>query len=238
MYQSYPKIIAILPAAGRGHRMQSSIPKQYLTIGNKTILEHAIFPLLSHKLFCQIVVVLNITDKWFYKLPIAMHSKVSTVVIGGYSRSISVMAALSNIKNKTTNWILTHDAVRPCLKYYDLCRLMKITKYSKVGGILATRIHDTVKRASLREKNISYTIKRDRLWRALTPQLFNFDLLKYCLGKALREGATITDEASAMEYCGYQPLLIPCSNSNIKVTYKEDLELATFYLSKISNEKR
>ncbi|CAM4191234.1 2-C-methyl-D-erythritol 4-phosphate cytidylyltransferase [Serratia silvae] len=229
---SSPQVIAVLPAAGIGSRMQADCPKQYLTIGHQTILEHAIHALLRHPRITQVIVAISPEDQQFKMLPIASDPRV-VVTEGGQQRADSVMAGLQLAGN--AQWVLVHDAARPCLHPDDLERLLAITVHSKVGGILAAPVRDTMKRAQVGQNVISHTVERQDLWHALTPQLFPLELLKLCLQRALDEGATVTDEASALEHCGYHPLLVAGRADNIKVTRPEDLALAAFYLTQLNN---
>jgi len=229
---SSPQVIAVLPAAGIGSRMQADCPKQYLTIGHQTILEHAIHALLRHPRITQVIVSISPEDQQFKTLPIASDPRV-LVTEGGQQRADSVLAGLQLAGN--AHWVLVHDAARPCLHPDDLERLLAITAHSKVGGILAAPVRDTMKRAQVGQNVISHTVERQDLWHALTPQLFPLELLKLCLQRALDEGATVTDEASALEHCGYHPLLVAGRADNIKVTRPEDLALAAFYLTQLNN---
>lgn len=227
-----PDIIAILPAAGIGSRMQTALPKQYLTIGDKTLLEHAINALLRQPCIREAIVAISPTDRWYHRLLLAADPRVR-VVTGGESRTDSVMTALRRVR--TTPWVLVHDAVRPCLHQDDLRRLLAITSHTEVGGLLAVPVCDTMKRARAGTNIIASTVEREDLWHALTPQLFAHDLLKNCLERAMAEGATVTDEASVLEYCGYAPLLVPGRADNIKVTRPEDLARAHFFFSQLAN---
>lgn len=225
-------MIAVLPAAGIGSRMQADCPKQYLTIGHQTILEHAIQALLRHPRISQVIVAIGPDDQQFHQLPIAQDPRVQAT-IGGQQRADSVMAGLQLAGE--AKWVLVHDAARPCLHADDLDRLLAITEHSDVGGILAAPVRDTMKRAEPGHGAISHTVERQDLWHALTPQLFPLALLKQCLQRALDDGATVTDEASALEHCGYHPLLVNGRSDNIKVTRPEDLALAAFYLTQLDN---
>lgn len=229
---SSPQVIAVLPAAGIGSRMQADCPKQYLTIGHQTILEHAIHALLRHPRISQVIVAISPEDQQFKTLPIAQDPRVQ-VTEGGQQRADSVLAGLQLAGN--AQWVLVHDAARPCLHPDDLERLLAITAHSKVGGILAAPVRDTMKRAQVGQSVIAHTVERQDLWHALTPQLFPLELLKLCLQRALDEGAIVTDEASALEHCGYHPLLVAGRADNIKVTRPEDLALAAFYLTQLNN---
>ena len=223
-------VIAVVPAAGVGSRMQAACPKQYLTIGQFTLLEHSVARLLAHPAVKQVIVPVSNDDGWFDSLPLAQDSRILRVT-GGDTRAESVLAGLNAIHH--SEWVLVHDAARPCLHPDDLARLLAVREYSKVGGILAAPVRDNMKRAEPGKTAIAHTVEREDLWHALTPQFFPHQLLTACLTRALHEGATITDEASALEYCGYHPELVSGRSDNIKVTRPEDLALAAFYLTQI-----
>ncbi|ADW72308.1 MULTISPECIES: 2-C-methyl-D-erythritol 4-phosphate cytidylyltransferase [Rahnella] len=231
---SLPEVIAVLPAAGIGSRMQAECPKQYLSIGGKTLIEHSICALLQSGKVSQVIVALSPHDTQFEQLPIARDPRIR-VVAGGAERAESVMAGLDVAGD--SGWVLVHDAARPCLHPDDLHNLLAIATTSKVGGILAAPVRDTMKRGEPGITAIAHTVDRQDLWHALTPQFFPLELLKTCLRRALNEGAVVTDEASAMEYCGFHPMLIPARADNIKVTRPEDLALAEFYLTRLSQEE-
>ncbi|QCI17807.1 2-C-methyl-D-erythritol 4-phosphate cytidylyltransferase [Buchnera aphidicola (Acyrthosiphon lactucae)] len=222
-----PKIIAIVPAAGIGSRMQIDLPKQYIKIQNRTILEHTLTTLLLHPNIVRIIVSLNQKDDYFHKLSISSNFRIVSV-IGGKERINSVLSGLIIAKN--VDWVIVHDAVRPCLSYKDLEKLISIIKKNPVGAILARPVSDTIKYSNLKQEKVLHTVHRKNLWHALTPQLFQINLLKICLKKIIKDKISITDEASALEYCGYNPLLVVGSCRNIKITWPEDLLLADFYL--------
>jgi len=223
-------VIAVVPAAGIGSRMQATCPKQYLTIGQHTLLEHSITRLFSHPAIKQVIVALSPDDRHFAALPLARDPRVLQVT-GGETRAESVLAGLQAAQG--ASWVLVHDAARPCLHPDDLQHLLSVRQQSRVGGILAAPVRDTMKRGEPGKAAIAHTVEREDLWHALTPQFFPHALLTACLTRALAEGATITDEASALEYCGYHPVLVSGRSDNIKVTRPEDLALAAFYLSQI-----
>lgn len=231
---SLPKVIAVLPAAGIGSRMQAECPKQYLSIGGKTLIEHSIRALLHNDQVTKVIVALSPHDTQFAQLPVACDPRIQ-VVTGGGERAESVMAGLDAAGSH--GWVLVHDAARPCLHPDDLKNLLAISATSKTGGILAAPVRDTMKRGETGRQAIAHTVDRQDLWHALTPQFFPLELLKICLRRALNEGAVVTDEASAMEYCGYHPVLIPARADNIKVTRPEDLALAEFFLTRIFHEE-
>ncbi|ACY85712.1 2-C-methyl-D-erythritol 4-phosphate cytidylyltransferase [Edwardsiella piscicida] len=224
-----PSIVAIVPAAGIGSRMQRATPKQYLTLNGKTILEHAVTALFAHPAVRRAIVALHPQDTGFDALPLAADRRVSRVT-GGATRAESVLAAL--LAADDADWVLVHDAARPCLRPDDLAHLMACVDAAHQGAILATPVCDTMKRAEAGLPLIAHTVARQDLWHALTPQLFPRALLIQCLQRALREGATVTDEASALEHCGYHPRLVSGRSDNIKVTRPEDLALAEFYLAR------
>jgi len=224
------EVIAVVPAAGIGSRMQATCPKQYLTIGQQTLLEHSIARLFSHPAIKQVIVALSPDDAQFASLPLARDPRVLSVT-GGETRAESVLAGLRAAQG--AGWVLVHDAARPCLHPDDLARLLQVRETSRVGGILAAPVRDTMKRGEPGVAAVAHTVEREDLWHALTPQFFPHQLLTACLTRALAEGATITDEASALEYCGYHPLLVSGRSDNIKVTRPEDLALAAFYLTQI-----
>ncbi|OWO81001.1 2-C-methyl-D-erythritol 4-phosphate cytidylyltransferase [Photorhabdus luminescens] len=239
LLHSCADIIALVPAAGIGSRMNSDCPKQYLSIAGKTIIEHTLALLLDHPRIRHVVIVLNPADTQFHSLEVASDSRITTVV-GGEQRADSVLAGLNHLAHLTGGdnncWVLVHDAARPCLYHDDLERLLQLAVADEqgniaCGGILASPVRDTMKRGRVGQV-IDHTVERQDLWHALTPQFFPLMLLRDCLSKALSQHANITDEASALEYCGYQPVLVNGRSDNIKVTRSEDLALAEFYLSR------
>ena len=232
MAVTFPGVCAVVPAAGFGRRMQTDCPKQYLSIGNKTILEHSVDALLANARVQRVIIAVSAGDERFAQLPLAQHPQI-TVVEGGAERADSVLAGLRAIDD--AEWVLVHDAARPCLHQDDLARLLALSERSRVGGILAAPVRDTLKRAEPGKVAIAHTVDRNDLWHALTPQFFPRELLLACLTRALNDGASITDEASALEYCGFHPELIAGRADNIKVTRPEDLALAEFYLTRSGN---
>ena len=220
-----------MPAAGIGTRMRATLPKQYLLIDEKTVLEHTIERLSQCPRIERIVVVLHPEDRWFEHLKVASAARVSTVV-GGDERADSVLAALNVIDDSA--WALVHDAARPCLSQDDLNRLLDACQSGTgSGAILAVPVRDTMKRANEDAESyfsVQTTVSRDRLWHALTPQCFNVRALRDAILTARKRGILVTDEASAMEALGHTVLLIEGSPKNLKITYPDDLLLANFYL--------
>ena len=218
-------VIAIVPAAGIGSRMGADCPKQYLHLAGKTILEHTLERLLSHPAIAQVIVALAPHDRGFETLPVAADSRILRVE-GGAERAFSVLNALHAAGGE---WVLVHDAARPCLTHGDLDVL--IAAAIQCGGaILGSRVRDTMKRSDA-AGNIIGTVDREQLWHALTPQMFPARTLKRALEEGLALGATITDEASAMERAGFTVRMVEGRADNIKVTRPEDLSLAGLFLS-------
>lgn len=233
-----PQIVALIPAAGIGSRMNADCPKQYLPVAGKTIIEHTIDALLANSTVNTVVIALSADDDYFQQLDIAKDPRV-TVVTGGKERADSVLSGLNylaSLPDYRDCWVLVHDAARPCLHQQDLNNIIQLaTEQGCCGGILAAPVRDTMKRSVKTTAFIDHTVEREALWHALTPQFFPLELLRNCLSKALKENAVITDEASALEYCGYQPVLVAGRADNLKVTQPEDLALAEFYLSRMNN---
>ncbi|MGF1747333.1 2-C-methyl-D-erythritol 4-phosphate cytidylyltransferase [Vibrio cionasavignyae] len=209
--------------------MQADKPKQYLPIFGKTILEHTVIKLLAHPQVSKVIVAVSENDPYYPKLDIASHPAVLRVS-GGKERADSVLSAVNWVQaSEPEAWCLVHDAARPCVSLDDITTLIQQVVPNTVGGILATPVKDTMKRANT-ESEIDHTVDRNGLWHALTPQLFSVKVLHAALSDALKNGAMITDEASAIERLGQSPILVEGRSDNIKVTRPEDLALAEFYL--------
>ncbi len=216
----------VVPAAGSGSRMQQALPKQYLSICGRTVIEHTLAVFIANSNVTQVTVCLSAEDQRFRQLKLPQ-KVVSTV--GGASRAHSVLNGLLSLSAKDNDWVLVHDAARPCFTHALLSRLIDELAEDDVGGILAVRAKDTLKQASA-EPRIECTIDRANIWHAQTPQMFRYGLLKRALSDALAAGATITDEASAMEWAGHKPKLVAGDARNIKVTTPDDLVFAEFLL--------
>ena len=223
-------IWVIIPAAGVGKRMGSDTPKQYLSLNNKTILEHTLNVFDKHNSISEIVVTISEGDEYWPALNINL-SKPLHVANGGNERCDSVLNGLTFLEDKAgdNDWVLVHDAARPCLRHDDLTLLLTTLDNHNVGGILAVPVRDTMKR-SVSKNRIKETVDRNNLWHALTPQMFRFKVLKNALETALDNNEVITDESSAIEIAGYQPVLVEGHSDNIKITRPEDLALAAFFL--------
>lgn len=224
-------IAVVIPAAGIGQRMQADRPKQYLQLAGKTILEHTVNRLLELPQLNQIWLALSAEDPYFEQTSLPQLPQLQRVD-GGSERANSVLNALQVIDAQAFPWVLVHDAARPLVQRADIENLLTQCLQQQCGGILATQVRDTMKRghhlAGLTK--VEHTVPRQQLWHALTPQFFPTALLRECLSQALAASATITDEASALEWAGQPVLLVPGRADNIKITQPEDLALARFYL--------
>lgn len=215
----------IVPAAGSGSRMGGDLPKQYMRIGDRTILEHTLAALLVCSTLSTWVVVLSPEDVHF--LP--GDPRVMALRCGGASRRDSVLNALNHLMASgqiaSNDWVLVHDAARPGLSLRLLESLIEACANDPVGGLLALPVADTLKRSDAQQR-VAATLSREGLWQAQTPQMFRAGLLL----EALRACPTATDEAMAMEYMGHAPKLVAGAWRNMKLTYREDLDLAQYWL--------
>jgi 2-C-methyl-D-erythritol 4-phosphate cytidylyltransferase len=223
---------AVVPAAGIGQRMGAGIPKQYLSLAGRRVIDHTLDRLLEHPRIEAVCVALSAGDGLWRDCEHADDPRVS-IVEGGEQRCHSVLNALSMLKRRAADddWILVHDAARPCLSRSDLDRLIHSLTAHPVGGLLGVPVRDTLKAVDS-EGRVERTVSREGLWHALTPQMFRLGLLHQALEKAIDNGAFVTDDASAIELAGYHPLMIEGDAGNIKITRPEDLRLAADYLSR------
>lgn len=211
--------------------MGADLPKQYLELGGRTLLELSLEALLRNSRLEAVMVALHPDDKLAAGIPLMSNERVLRTD-GGHARSDSVLAALKALTALAaeSDWVLVHDAARPCLPAADLERLLAAVFEQGVGGVLAQPVVDTVKEAGA-DGRVAVTLDRSRLWRAQTPQMFRLGELYNALDRARSQGQTVTDEASAMELAGHQVQLVVGSACNLKVTVPEDLALAEFYLA-------
>lgn len=228
---STAKLWVIIPAAGIGTRFGSAQPKQYAPLRGSTVLGHSLRSVSGHPLIAGVLVVLAPNDPYWPKFTLNLPVPVQCVE-GGAERYLSVFNGLKALTNQAedNDWILVHDAARPCLRKQDLHRLIDSLYKQPVGGILAAPVRDTMKRAG-KNQEIQQTVNRENLWHALTPQMFRYRLLYDCLQRSLEENVHVTDEAAALELYGYRPALVTGAADNIKITNAEDLLLAEFFLS-------
>ena len=219
----------LIPAAGRGARLGAEAPKQYLPIAGEAMLKHAIRALLSHAEIATVFVVLDPEDTHYAQLDMSeFGERLAPLYCGGASRRDSVRNGLIAAGDviEPDDWVLVHDAARPCLAQDDLAGLIATLREDATGGLLAVPVPDTLKRAG-EAGRVAHTEPREGLWLAQTPQMFRHGLLL----RALDAAPNATDEASAVEALGIQPLLVGGSRNNFKVTYPGDIALATALLS-------
>lgn len=229
-----PAYWVIVPAAGVGSRMGANCPKQYLPLLDKTVLEHTLERLLSIARVKKVYISLSAVDDFWTQLPCAQNTNIVRVA-GGSERADSVLNGLQalSLQAHDSDWVLVHDAARPCIRAQEIIKLIDAVGNHPVGGILGVPVSDTVKLVS--NNVIEKTIDRTPLWQAQTPQLFRVGLLRDSLQRALVEGKTITDEASALEVYGYQPLIVHGRSDNIKITRQEDLAIAAMLMQQQNN---
>jgi len=226
------KVHALIPAAGRGTRYGGTVLKQYLPVCGQAVLAHAIRAFQFHPMISGITVVLAADDQWFDAAVGRLATAVETVS-GGETRAQSVRNGLRFIaeKHPQTDWVLIHDAARPCLSAESLDRLLEQGLQCEDGAILAMPVSDTLKRAGTAQE-ITATLDRHGLWAAQTPQLFRLGALSDAIDAAQRDGRELTDEASAMEFAGARPKLVMGSVANIKITRPSDLAVVEAWLKR------
>jgi len=223
---------AVVPAAGRGTRFGAPIPKQYLPAAGRPLIAYTLDALAAHPAVAGVMVVLSANDPdwpgWR-----AVAGKPILTTEGGATRAASVLAGLQALPEsvRSDDFVLVHDAARPNLGPGDLDRLLEIGRNDLVGAILAAPVRDTLKRAG-DDGGIDATEPRERLWRALTPQLFRRHQLMRGLEAAAAAGVDVTDEAMAMERLGARPLLVEGAEDNFKITTPADLARFEYELSR------
>tara|TARA_B110000858_G_scaffold112419_1_gene128574 strand:+ start:10792 stop:11508 length:717 start_codon:yes stop_codon:yes gene_type:complete len=224
-------IWAVLPAAGIGRRMGSSIPKQYLSIDGAPLLLHALRRLSAVQEIAKIVVVIHPKDSRWAELQESISAEFENriiTVMGGDERYRSVLnglTAMTEFADKD-DWVLVHDAVRPCVRTSDIEKLIQQASLHPVGGLLGSPVDNTLKRVD-QEFAVVETVDRSSYWNALTPQMFRFAQLKEAIEAVVASGEQVTDEAAAMEVAGFKPIMVAGSKDNIKITHEEDLLLAS-----------
>lgn len=212
--------------------MGTEKPKQYLKLMGRTVMEHSLLPFCEHPLINGIVVVVASGDEFWPTLAPSRHERVVRTS-GGRERCHSVLNGLNRLTDfaEESDWVLVHDAARPCITGTDIDSLIDGLGDHPVGGILALPVRDTVKQAD-HQHGIEATLDRERLWRALTPQMFRLGLLRDSIAAATDDNLLVTDEAQALERRGYRPAIVQGGPHNIKVSLPEDLDLAEYYLKK------
>jgi 2-C-methyl-D-erythritol 4-phosphate cytidylyltransferase len=212
----------VIPAAGTGTRFGADVPKQYVGINGRPVLQHTIEFFLSLPFVGKIFVALNHNDTHWLSLPFIEDGRV-VALEGGETRAHSVLNALTKISTiePAEHWVLVHDACRPYISLDEVQRLVNLAIKSDVGGLLAIPSTDTLKR--VQDGLVMETVSRETIWRAQTPQMFRLGMLRDALTKALVANFAVTDEASAIEYVGLQPIVVEGSVNNKKITFSEDV---------------
>lgn len=221
----------VVPAAGRGTRMGSDCPKQYLPLAGRPLIAHTLERLAAHPRIAGLMVVLGANDG-HWPGTTTLHGKPVRTAIGGAERSDSVLAGLNALPPEVgdADFVLVHDAARPCVRESDIARLIERATQAD-GGLLGAPLRDTLKRADQDAYSLA-TEPRDQRWRAFTPQMFRRGELVAALRAVARDGRPVSDEAMAMELAGFRPLLVEGAEDNIKVTTAADLALAEFLLAR------
>jgi len=213
--------------------MQSAIPKQYLPLLGRPVILHALERLCAHPRIQGVVVGIAREDRHWSSLAAEAGRlpKFLGTCPGGATRADTVLNGLKELMNhaKPDDWVLVHDAVRPCVRPGDIDKLIAAVSQGGEGGLLAFPVSDTVKRVD-NAGRVLETVDREGLWRAATPQMFRINALAQALEKAMKAGKEITDEASAMEAAGGHPRMVACHTDNIKITLADDLALAELYM--------
>jgi 2-C-methyl-D-erythritol 4-phosphate cytidylyltransferase len=220
----------IVPAAGHGARFGAELPKQYSPLLGRPMLSWTLAALLAEPRLHGIVVALAPGDVHWHSIPEMTDPRVRRCA-GGDRREHTVARGLDALAGEAqeTDWVLVHDAARPCLRREDIALLIDALAQDPVGGLLALPLGDTLKRADESDRSLE-TVPREQLWRALTPQMFRFGLLRRALGLCRERDRAVTDEASAIESLGLRPRLLRGHADNIKVTNPEDALLAAAIL--------
>lgn len=224
-----PAYWAVVPAAGLGKRMGSARPKQYLPLLGKTVIEHSIAALLELPLK-GLLVATHPDDGIWSQLPIMSNANIEAVA-GGDERHHSVLNALLALEGRAedNDWVLVHDAVRPCVDVACIQRLMDQLQEHPVGGLLGYPLSDTLKKVD-GNRQVQATVDRNGMWAAATPQLFRYAVLLRAMRQVCDKTSPATDEAMAVEALGLHPQMVAGRRDNIKITVPGDLELAALIL--------
>ncbi|TCM64512.1 2-C-methyl-D-erythritol 4-phosphate cytidylyltransferase [Acinetobacter calcoaceticus] len=228
-YPNSPKLWAVIPAAGSGRRFSATDLKQYQVILGQTVLEHSV-QALNHLPLAGYVLALGAEDDFAATLQLSTRS-LAHFCLGGAERVDSVLNALNYLMKMADpeDWVLVHDAARPCVAPLNLDGLLHTAIDTAHSAILATPVRDTLKHVGA-DHAITHTVSREQLWQAQTPQISKLGLLKHALETALADGVSVTDEASALEYISAPVQVVLGRSDNIKITYPEDLTLAELIL--------
>jgi 2-C-methyl-D-erythritol 4-phosphate cytidylyltransferase len=219
--------------------MRRSQPKQYLTLAGRAVIVHTLERLCSHPRIEGVLVGLAAEDRDWVSLKdaIARPPMFLGTYEGGAERADTVLNGLRALSANAdpADWVMVHDAARPCIRHEDIDKLISETQDHPDGGLLALPVADTVKRTDSTQL-VQETVLRTNLWRALTPQLFPLKRLTATLEQALAAGVTVTDEAAAIEHAGGHPRVVAGHADNIKITLADDLALAELFLKQQERE--
>ena len=223
---------AVIPAAGSGVRMGSSIPKQYLSLAGRPVIEWVVDVLLAEPAIAGVTVAVAADDPYWKRYLPGAWQKPVRIAAGGETRAHTVLNALLTLEQELEahDWVLVHDAARPCLHPRDLGKLLQSIGDDPVGGILATPVADTLKKVD-EDRLVIATTDRDDLWRAFTPQMFRYQLLKEALQAGLAAGEPPSDEAGALERMRKPVMVVEGRSDNIKITRPDDIALAEAILA-------
>ena len=226
-----PRLWCVVPAAGRGTRVGGDRPKQYQLLAGRPLIEHTLARLAAHPRIAGLLVTLAAADAWWAGVE-TLHDKPVLTAVGGAERSDSVLAGLDALPATVAedDFVLVHDAARPCVRGADIGRLIELAGATD-GGLLGAPLRDTLKHADAADR-VERTEPREHRWRAFTPQIFRRGQLAAALRHASRSGTNISDEAMAMEHAGFRPLLVEGAEDNIKVTTAADFALAEYLLER------
>ena len=227
-----PNFFALVPAAGSGSRMGDELPKQYLSLAGKPMIYHTLRILCSSsQITCVFVVLAPGDEEWLRHDWSDFSGKLEVLECGGATRAESVLNGLKAARGVSSvgddDWVLVHDAARPCLAEMHLDKLLDELADDEVGGLLAVPVADTLKRGDA-GRRVEHTESRENLWQAQTPQMFRYKLLVEAL--SMMGGISMTDDAGAIEALGLHPKLVLSDARNLKVTYPQDLALAELIL--------
>lgn len=224
-----PKLIALIPAAGSGTRVGEALPKQYIALNGEPMIAHAVRALQSVSTVSEVIVVLSPHDTHWdsHAAPHVAHTR--TLRVGGDTRGMSVRNGLVALEKQLQDddWVLVHDAARPCVDPSLVEKMIATLKDDAIGGLMALPLADTIKLADPNQR-VAKTLPREGIWRAQTPQIFRYGLLR----RALEAMPNATDESQAIEALGYSPRLFEGDAANIKVTFPSDLAVASGWLSR------
>ncbi len=217
---------ALIPAAGIGSRMGSDIPKQFLKLGDRMIIQWGIEALVGHSMVSGVAVGLSQAEYSGARAD-SVHSSGAGIFVGGVTRAHTVLNGLQYLCEEGAaqdDWVLVHDANRPFIQHSDIDLLIGSAGSDRCGAVMCAPVYDTVKQTA--SGHVAKTLPRESIFRAQTPQMFKIGMLRHALGKALGDGIEVSDESQAMEYCGTCPKVVVGPSRNIKITTPDDWLIA------------